>query len=78
VSSHEDQLASVTSLCKLEMKLLLNAKKSAPKVGFYFFHTYIISQKESFLLFFLKSQIKSNFIPLRAGIKLQPCLSPML
>ena len=32
VGSHEDQLAAITSLCKQEMKLLLNAKKAVPRV----------------------------------------------
>lgn len=31
VAAHEDQLASITSLCKQEMKLLLSAKKSAQR-----------------------------------------------
>ncbi|XP_076443303.1 uncharacterized protein LOC143281904 isoform X2 [Babylonia areolata] len=31
VGSHEDQLASITSLCKQEMKLLLSAKKAVPR-----------------------------------------------
>ena len=34
ISSHEDQLASVTSLCKQEMKLLLGAK-AGQKVRFW-------------------------------------------
>ena len=33
VASHEDQLAAITSLCKQEMKLLLNAKKVVPRVS---------------------------------------------
>ncbi|XP_005100746.1 uncharacterized protein LOC101848438 [Aplysia californica] len=34
VSAHEDQLATITSLCKYEMRLLLNAKKVSGKKGF--------------------------------------------
>ncbi|CAL1527967.1 unnamed protein product [Lymnaea stagnalis] len=34
ISAHEDQLATVTSLCKYEMRLLLNAKKVSGKRGF--------------------------------------------
>ncbi|CAG5129394.1 unnamed protein product [Candidula unifasciata] len=34
VAAHEDQLATVTSLCKYEMRLLLNAKKVMGKRGF--------------------------------------------
>ncbi|XP_059171557.1 mucin-5AC-like isoform X2 [Physella acuta] len=34
VISHEDQLAVVTSLCKTEMKLLLNTKNASGKIGF--------------------------------------------
>uniref|UniRef100_A0A2C9JU95 Kinesin motor domain-containing protein n=1 Tax=Biomphalaria glabrata TaxID=6526 RepID=A0A2C9JU95_BIOGL len=34
ITSHEDQLATVTQLCKNEMRLLLNAKKISGKRGF--------------------------------------------
>lgn len=34
ISAHEDQLANITSLCKHEMRLLLNAKKASGKRGF--------------------------------------------
>lgn len=33
ISSHEDQLATVTSLCKQEMKLLLGAKAGNKVIG---------------------------------------------
>ena len=53
VGSHEDQLAAITSLCKQEMKLLLNAKKAVPRACIKTITIHSFAYLEDFFLFFL-------------------------
>ncbi|GFO33259.1 kinesin-like protein [Plakobranchus ocellatus] len=66
ISAHEDQLANITSLCKHEMRLLLNAKKAPGKRGFddYLRRVNDILQQKMIAIASLQSQIgfyRSNY-----------------